>query len=77
MRGRVAQWVLMALVAGLCWGGATNAEFYKYKDRSGKTYYVDEIWKVPEAYRGQVARYRERYDHLPDGQKEAVVETEQ
>lgn len=77
MIGRVAQWVLMAVAAGLCWGGATNAEFYKYTDRSGKTYYVDEIWKVPEAYRGQVDRYRERYDHLPDGQKAAVVETEQ
>lgn len=77
MRGRVAQWALVAFAAGLCWGGTTNAEFYKYTDRSGKTYYVDEIWKVPEAYRGQVDRYHERYDHLPDGQKEAVVETEQ
>ena len=77
MRGRLAPWVLMAFVAGLCWGGAANAEFYKYTDRGGKTYYVDEIWKVPEAYRGQVDRYRERYDHLPDGQKEALVETEQ
>jgi predicted aspartyl protease len=56
MIGRVAQWVLMAVAAGLCWGGATNAEFYKYTDRSGKTYYVDEIWKVPDAYRGQVDR---------------------
>jgi len=77
MRGRIGQWALVAFAAGVCWVGTTDAEFYKYTDRAGKTYYVDEIWKVPEAYRGQIGRYREPYDHLPDGQKEAVVETEQ
>jgi predicted aspartyl protease len=73
----MVSWAVAALAAGLGWGVSANAEFYKYTDRSGKTHYVDEIWKVPEAYRGQVGRYREKYDHLPDGQKETVVETEQ
>lgn len=77
MKERIARWALAAWAAGLGWGVSANAEFYKYTDRSGKTYYVDEIWKVPEAYRGQVGRYREKYDHLPDGHKGAVVETEQ
>jgi predicted aspartyl protease len=77
MRWRIARWALVAAAAALGWAVPANAEFYKYTDRTGKTYYVDEIWKVPEAYRGQMDRYRERYDHLPDEQKEAVVETEQ
>ena len=77
MRGRIAKWALAALAAGLCWEGAVNAEFYKYTDRGGRTHYVDEIWKVPEAYRDQAGRYREKFDHLSDGQRETVVETEQ
>lgn len=67
----------MVFLAGLISGIPANAEFYKYTDRSGKIHYVDEIWKVPEAYRGQAGRYREKYDHLPDGQREAVIETDQ
>jgi predicted aspartyl protease len=66
----------MILLVGFFSGIPATAEFYKYTDRSGKTYYVDEIWKVPDAYRGQVGRYREKYDHLPAGQKEAVIETD-
>jgi predicted aspartyl protease len=50
----------VALAAGLCWVSATNAEFYRYTDRTGKIYYVDEIWKVPEAYRGQIDQQRQR-----------------
>lgn len=76
MKARMVCSALAALAAGLGWGVSADAEFYKFTDRSGKTYYVDEIWKVPEAYRGQVGRYREKYDCLPDGQKEAVVEAE-
>jgi predicted aspartyl protease len=77
MRGRIAYWALAVFAAGLCWGVPTKAEFYKYTDRSGRTHFVDEIWKVPEEYRGQVDRYREKYDHLPEGQKDVVIAAEQ
>ncbi len=72
----MAHWALVVLLAWLFSGTPATAEFYKYTDRSGKTHYVDELWKVPEAYRGQVGRYLEKFDHLPDGQKEAVIETD-
>ena len=69
--------VLMALAACLCIAAPAAAEFYKYVDRTGRPHYVDEIWKIPEAYRDQADRYREKYDHLPDGQKEESVAADQ
>lgn len=77
MSGRMAGWTLLALAAGLWWAAAAKAEFYRYTDRSGRTHYVDEIWKIPEEYRGQAGRYREKYDHLPAGQRDAVIEADQ
>jgi predicted aspartyl protease len=77
MRRRIALWALVVFAAGLGWGGTASAEFYKYIDRSGKTHYVDEIWKVPDEYRGQVGRYREKYDHLSGARKEEVLEADQ
>lgn len=75
--GRMAAWMLVALATGLCWGVPVSAEFYKYIDRDGRTYYVDEAWKVPEPYREQAGRYREKYDHLPAEQKVQVMEADQ
>lgn len=77
MDGRLAGWALLALAAGLCWAVAAKAEFYKYTDRSGQSHYVDEVWKIPEEYRGQAGRFREKYDHLPADQREAVIEADQ
>jgi len=77
MAQNMMRWVLVVCVAVLCSGLPVRAEFYKYTDRSGKTYYVDEIWKVPEEYRGQVARFREKYDHLPEDQKAQIFEADQ
>ncbi len=68
---------LFLFLAGLFFGISAHAEFYKYTDRSGRTYYVDDIWKVPEEYRGQVGRYREKFDHLPTGQREEVLAADQ
>ena len=69
--------VLMALAACLCIAAPAAAEFYKYVDRTGRPHYVDEIWKIPEAYRDQADRYREKYDHLSEGQKEESVAADQ
>lgn len=77
MRGRIARWVLAAFAAGLCCGLPVFAEFYKYVDKTGKTYYVDEVWKIPAEYQNQVGRYLEKVDHLPEDQKTQAVESDQ
>jgi len=77
MHGRIARWGL-AVSAAVLWAWVpAHAEFYKYTDKAGKTYYVDEAWKVPEQYRDQVGRYREKYDNLPVEQKVQVIEADQ
>jgi hypothetical protein len=76
MRGRIARWALVAFAAGLCCGLPVSAEFYKYVDKTGKTYYVDEIWKIPAEYQNQVGRYAEKFDHLPAEQKIQAVESD-
>jgi predicted aspartyl protease len=53
-----------------------GAEFYKYIDKSGRTVYVDEIWKIPAEYQNQVGRYAEKFDHLPADQKTQAVESD-
>jgi predicted aspartyl protease len=53
-----------------------QAEFYKYVDKEGQTFYVDDLSRVPEAYRKQVEVYPEKYDHLPADQKKTQLETD-
>lgn len=76
-RGRIARWVLVAFAAGLWCGIPASAEFYKYVDKTGKTYYVDEVWKIPAEYQNQVGRYAEKFDHLPADQKSKAAESDQ
>lgn len=77
MSGRIARWALVAFAAGLCCGLPVSAEFYKYTDNSGRTVYVDEVWKIPAEYQNQVGRYAEKFDHLPEDQKTQAVESDQ
>jgi predicted aspartyl protease len=77
MSGRIAQWALVAFAAGICCGLPVSAEFYKYTDKSGRTVYVDEVWKIPAEYQNQVGRYAEKFDHLPADQKTQAVESDQ
>ena len=53
------------------------AEFYKYVDKDGQTYYVDDLSKVPPEYIDQVNVYKEKYDHLPSDQRESRLEQDQ
>ena len=53
------------------------AEFYKYVDKDGQTFYVDDLSKVPAEYMDQVNVYKEKYDHLPEDQKKSRLEQEQ
>jgi len=53
------------------------AEFYKYVDKNGQTFYVDDLSKVPAEYLDQVNVYKEKYDHLPAEQRKTQIEQEQ
>ena len=53
------------------------AEFYKYVDRDGQTFYVDDLSKVPAEYMDQVNVYREKFDHLPEDQRKTRLQQEQ
>jgi predicted aspartyl protease len=53
------------------------AEFYKYVDKDGQTFYVDDLSKVPPEYLDQVNVYKEKYDHLPAEQRKTRIEQEQ
>ena len=53
------------------------AEFYKYVDKDGQTFYVDDLSKVPPEYMDQVNVYREKYDHLPADQRKSRLQQEQ
>lgn len=65
---------LLGAAAVLLGWTAAEAAFFKYTDRQGRIHYVDEIWKVPMEYRGQVGRISERYDHLPEEEKAQAIE---
>jgi predicted aspartyl protease len=54
-----------------------QAEFYKYVDKEGRTFYVDDLSRVPPEYLDQVNVYKEKYDHLPEEQKKSKLEQEQ
>jgi len=45
------------------------AEFYRYVDKDGHAVYVDDMSKVPEAYRDQLDVYEERYEHLSPAER--------
>jgi len=53
------------------------AEFYKYVDKDGQTFYVDDLSNVPPEYLDQVNVYKEKYDHLPANQRKSRLEQEQ
>ncbi len=72
---RLKACVLLSL-AWLLLGFPAEAAFYKYTDQSGRTHFVDELWKIPEQYRGQPGRYTEKYDHLTDDEKVRSIQAD-
>ncbi len=68
--------LLFCLGLGLLLPAKASPEFYRYTDRLGRTHFVDEFWKIPEEYRPQAGRYREKYDHLPEEQRILHLEAE-
>lgn len=49
-----------------------RSEFYKYIDRDGKIFYVDDLSKVPPEYQDQIKVYKDKYDYLPEDQRSKV-----
>ena len=58
----------------MCLPSDLRSEFYKYVDKEGGIFYVDDLSKIPEEYRDAVHIYREKYDHLSDQEKSLILE---
>jgi hypothetical protein len=66
--------VLIALFGFLAvFAGPAFSEFYKYVDKKGTIFFVDDLTKIPIKYRNQINIYQEKYDHLTDAEKEALL----
>lgn len=53
-----------------------RCEFYKYVDRDGKVFFVDDVSKIPPEYRDDLKTYKEKYDHLPPEERAIMLEKE-
>lgn len=60
-----------------CWPPNSYGEFYKYVDKQGRVFYVDDLSRVPEAYQDQVQVYREKYDNLSEQERSQALQREQ
>ena len=60
----------------MCLPSNLRSEFYKYVDKEGRTFYVDDLSKILEEYREAVHIYREKYDHLSDQEKSLILKKE-
>jgi predicted aspartyl protease len=58
---------LFCILFGSRW--TAYGEFYRYKDRSGKIHFVDDIGKIPPEYRDQLKAYEEPLDRLSEEEK--------
>jgi len=50
------------------------SEFYRYITEDGDVHYVDDLANVPDEYRPQMKVYREKYDHLPEGERSIMLQ---
>ena len=68
-------WLLgLMLIVILSLPAVSAAEFYKYVDKDGNIFYVDDLGKVPQEYRPNIDKYREKYDHLSDDERALKLE---
>ena len=68
--------IILALCFLVCGPPALKAEFYKYVDEEGNSYFVDDISRVPEKYRNQIEVYREKYDNLSGDERNRALQRE-
>lgn len=64
------------LLAGPFQGGGALGAFYKYITEDGRTFYVDDLSKVPDAYQDQIHTYREPLDDMTEDERRAYLEQE-
>lgn len=50
------------------------SEFYRYTTEDGDVHYVDDLANVPEKYMPEMKVYREKYDHLPEGERAIMLQ---
>lgn len=67
---------IISLCLILLYPSNLQAEFYKYVDKEGRTFYVDDLSNVPPEYLDQVNVYKEKYDHLPEAERKSKLEKE-
>ena len=77
LKSRISYGCLIAILVVFIFPKVLQAEFYKYVDKEGRTYYVDDLSKVPPEYIDQVNVYKEKYDHLPADQRKSRLDQEQ
>ena len=70
---RLPNRLLLPLIILLCGTfiipAGVRSEFYKYVDKDGKIFYVDDLGKVPPEYQDQIKVYKEKYDYLPEDER--------
>lgn len=70
--------VLVMMLCGIfIFPAEVLCEFYKYVDRDGKIFYVDDLSKVPLEYQDRIQTYKEKYDHLPADQRTTARQKDQ
>lgn len=66
---KILRFCITLLLAGALLTPQAAAEFFKYVDKNGVTYYVDDIGKIPPEYQDSRQSYQEKYDHLPENER--------
>ena len=51
----------------------SGAEFYRYVDKQGRIHFVDDLSKIPPEYREKPKVYKEKYDHLPEQERNIMM----
>ena len=65
---------LISLSTYLLFPADSLSEFYRYTTEDGDVHYVDDIANVPEKYQPEMKVYREKYDHLPEGERAIMLQ---
>jgi predicted aspartyl protease len=54
----------------------SHPKFYKYVDRDGRVFFVDDPSKIPPEYSEDLKAYQEKYDHLSPEERSIMLEKE-
>lgn len=71
--GKLYLLVIICLL-GMFYPPSIQSAFYKYIDENGKVHFVDQKGKIPEKYRDRLTVYPEKYDNLPEEEREMLIE---